>query len=114
MNIFEKKYLRISSASFKNPLFYLLRRRRLKKACAKWNADIVPLINARADCAEADRTEILMWDCLVWQEIQMWILLGSRQVVKDEFDWICDRRGFTAEQREYLKEMMKHVGLSPE
>lgn len=84
----------------------LVRWFRMRRACAKWNADI-PLIWAMA---EASHDGPFKWGQLVWQEIQMYIDL-AKQVDPSEFDNLCKRRGFDAMMREYLAGMLRHVGI---
>jgi len=78
---------------------------RMRRACAKWNADI-PLILAMAD---ANKDGAFKWGQLVWQEVWMYIGL-AKQVEPDEFDGLCKRRGFDAMMREYLAGMLRHIG----
>lgn len=40
----------------------------------------------------------------------MWIQIG-KQVTVEEFEWMCNRRGFDYPMRAYLIDMMTHVGL---
>jgi len=89
-----------------NPLALWLLWRRLNKAAKKWNADVERI---RCDAATTpDGT--FKWSQLVWQEIDMYILLGE-QVQPEEFEYLCKRRGFTPAMCVYLKEMMVSVGL---
>ena len=79
---------------------------RMRRAVAKWNADI-PLIMAMA---AANEDGAWKWSQLVWQEAWMYISL-AKQVEPEEFDWLCNRRGFDAMMRKYLEGMLRHVGL---
>ena len=51
----------------------------------------------------------LKWS-LVRQECEMYCLIAEN-IEKKEFDLLCKRRGFTKGMRNYIIEMMKHVGL---
>ena len=84
----------------------LIRWFRMRRACAKWNADI-PLIRAMAG---VNHDGPFKWGQLVWQEIQMYIDL-AKQVDPSEFDNLCKRRGFDDMMREYLTGMLRHVGI---
>lgn len=84
----------------------LIRWFRMRRACAKWNADI-PLIRAMAGVSHEGPFK---WGQLVWQEIPMYIDL-AKQVDPSEFDDLCKRRGFDAMMREYLAGMLRHVGI---
>ena len=89
----------------KNPLFQFMLKRRLKKAVAKWNKEIPEMLES---CCEE---LCFKWGQLVWQEIDMWIRIGDPYTPKKEMDWMCERRGFSPEQRAYLIEMMTYVGM---
>ena len=51
----------------------------------------------------------LKWT-LVRQECEMYCLIGEN-VEKNEFNKLCKRNKFTRPMRNYIVEMMKHVGL---
>lgn len=93
---------------------------RIVKAINKWEKDI-PYIKKCID--EDNKTlpvipkgesyrphRMFYWNQLVWQEIKMYIRLGKPVDLK-EFIWLCDRRGFTLNERNYLKAVLQHVGL---
>lgn len=82
-----------------------IKRKRNKKAVIKWNNDL-PEINKKIK----NEDDYFKWNQLVWQEIWMFISLAE-QVTEDDFLWICDRRGFTKDMANYLKEMLIHVGI---
>lgn len=83
---------------------------RINRAVRKWNSDI-PYIN---ECIEKESTEDnhrgFYWNQLVWQEINMYIRMGEKIAV-NEFCWLCDRRGFTLLEQNYLQSMMQYIGL---
>ncbi len=37
--------------------------------------------------------------------------MGTKQVTQEDFDFICDRRGFDQLMRSYIFKMMKYLGL---
>ncbi len=47
---------------------------------------------------------------LLQQELYMWSLIGQ-SITKNDFDWLCDRRGFNHEQRMFLVDGLKTIGL---
>lgn len=87
--------------------------RKLKKAIIRWNKDL-PYIKSRcAKYKKAYPTEDgreFYWHQLVWQEISMYIML-NKKIAPNEFAWLCNRRGFTLEEQNYLQSMMQYVGL---
>lgn len=87
--------------------------KRLDKACQKWNAEAEVLMEAEiaAEPDEGKQKRIpFMWSQIVWQEIDMWNRL-DKIVTTDEFESICNRRGFSQPQRDYLEEIMVHIDL---
>lgn len=48
---------------------------------------------------------------LIAQEISMWISLGKR-VDQGEFDWVCDRRGFSHNWQHFLYRTLLAIGLA--
>ena len=97
-----RQYVERNGSPVKNLLYWY----RHRKALKKWNTD-VPFITKQIGDSD-DRA--WKWSQLVWQEIWMWCKLGE-QVSQDDFDFIADRRGFDGAMREYLHDMMCHVGL---
>lgn len=93
--------------TIRNPVFYWIRDRRMKKAVKKWNADL-DYINRKIGTSEK---LLFSWHQLVWQEIDMWIRMGDPYKPKEEFIELVNRRGFDLDQRAYLREMMQHVGM---
>ena len=85
---------------------HLVLRWRVKRARKKWNRD-VPWIIRQAD---DDPENYFKWICLLWQEIEMWIILGKK-VGKIEFDVICKRRGFNDVQQQYIVDMLSYIRL---
>lgn len=47
------------------------------------------------------------WTQLMDQEIKMWNIIGK----VDDFEGICDMRGFTEDQKALLLEIIKVMGL---
>lgn len=47
---------------------------------------------------------------LVRQECEMYCLIGE-EVEVEEFDFLCEQRGFDKDMKEYIRGMMVHVGL---
>jgi len=63
-------------------------------------------LQGEMDKVKDDSTAVLKWT-FIWQETWMWIRMGHCA----DFDWLCDRRGFDSVQRQYLRDMMEHIGL---
>lgn len=83
--------------------------RRMRKASSFWNSRLDEI--HRSIVHSKDRTKAhFKWEQLVWQEIRMFILVGSK-VEDDDLRWLCRRRGFTRHQRDFLKQALRHVGL---
>jgi len=85
-----------------------LRRGRIKKAFNKWSADVDD--NQRKLDESVANDKNFKWTHLMWQEISMWIQVGD-QVKVEDFEWLCNRRGFDYPMRAYLIDIMTHVGL---
>jgi hypothetical protein len=81
-------------------------RRRMARACNKWNAE---LDHIKVEMSKSEDA-MFKWNQLVWQEVWMYIRLDE-PVDPEEFRLLCDRRGFTPEMRYFLVDMLKHVGL---
>lgn len=79
---------------------------RIKKAIKKWTDD-VSLI---AVMAKHNEDGCFKWGQLVWQEIWMYAKLRE-QVDPKEFYELCKRRGFDQFMSEYLRIMLKHIGI---
>ena len=95
------------------------------KAVEKWNGDeerikeyVKELEKTRKDDA------YFYWNQLVWQEILMYISIVSRNgtldhegnytfatIDRDDIEYICKRRGFGDNERNYLYEMIVHLGI---
>ncbi len=76
-----------------------------------WNAragEIESLIWTSAD----PKDTVFYWSQLVWQELDMWRMMGE-VVSKDDLNFIVDRRGFTDRQKHFLVEGLTHLGLGP-
>ena len=75
-----------------------------------------PVAMAKLDLTAEEREWLSAWDSfkamLVQQEIDAWVAEG-RVVSADEFNGICDRRGFTAEQRTQIENALREAGLWP-
>jgi len=97
----------VLTIKIKNPFFYWMFKRRIKKAVAKWNADL-EWINRQAVNRE---NGFFIWQQLVWQEINLWISIGDPRRPKEELAELVKRRGFSLDERLYLKDMMIHVGM---
>ncbi len=52
---------------------------------------------------------VFKWS-LVRQECEMYCLIGE-VVEAEEFELLCERRGFDQDMKEYIRGMMEHVGL---
>lgn len=82
------------------------KQRRKRHAASFWNQ--------RADYIDERIREsghLFKWEQLVWQEMEMWAALG-KPVPQDEFNFICDRRGFDGYQRHFLREYLNAAKLS--
>jgi len=89
--------------------------RRIPHICTKWNREIEgkfeeDLAEQQADELGVDEMIVFKWNQLVWQEILMWNSLDE-PVSKDDYLFICDRRGFSTKQRRYLEEMLEFMKL---
>jgi hypothetical protein len=83
--------------------------RRMRKALAFWNSRLDKI--SRSIVHSRDRIGArFKWNQLVWQEIRMFVLLGS-QVGDEDLRWLCQRRRFTRSQRQFLEQALEHVGL---
>ena len=76
-----------------------------EKAITKWNKDC---IGFKLD--SSDKDSFFKWNQLVWQEIDMWCRRGNK-VSPSEVAWLSQRRGFSEQQKNYLVEMLKYLGL---
>lgn len=84
-------------------------RRRLRQAVLFWNSRISEI--RMSITHSADRVDArFKWTQLVWQEILMYINL-DRPVEEDDLRWLCRRRGFTKNQRAFLRQALCHLGL---
>jgi len=88
----------------------------VEKAVNKWNGDL-EYIEAQVKSMNEDPARLgkvysghFCWSQMVWQECRMYAQLGAPVSVQ-EFNWLCKTRGFTTEQREYLKAMINHLEL---
>ncbi|HEY3377511.1 MAG TPA: hypothetical protein VGL77_08455 [Armatimonadota bacterium] len=82
---------------------------RLWRACAWWkrhSSDIEWFIATDDNVSEAS----FKWHQLAWQEIDMYIRLGT-SVDLEEFTSLCHRRYFNREQRIYLVNVLRYVGI---
>lgn len=52
---------------------------------------------------------VFKWS-LVRQECEMYCLIGE-EVEVEEFELLCERRGFDQDMKEYIRGIMEHVGL---
>ena len=77
----------------------------------KWNKDL-PKLNSYVKLSKKENASFY-WRLLVLQEIGMYIGL-AKQVTKEDFNWLCNRRGFDIYMRYYLKTMIIFVGLGKE
>ena len=87
----------------------VIRSKRILDVVEWWNAR-VDFMEQIIEAAEDPIQEHFKWAQLVWQEIVMWIQIG-KEIEADDMEFICDRRGFSAVQRQTLKDAMAHVGL---
>ena len=81
-------------------------------ALVEWWNDRVPMIEARikeADDPDGKDTGFF-WSQLIWQELVMWRQLG-KPVDDAGLDFIVNRRGFTAFQRDFLIEGLEFLEL---
>ena len=63
------------------------------------------------DMTEEEQNKYLFkWSALVRQEIDMWVRI-NKPVYIEEFDFICERRGFTKAMRNYLTSALEYVQL---
>ena len=100
------KYLQIE---FQNPFANWVCKYRCKKAAKRWNEDL-DIINTLYIPISKKENPAFYWAQLVTQEIFMYIRLG-KQVGPKEFNDLCERRGFDIDMKDYLKDMIKYVGL---
>jgi len=78
----------------------------LKKLDVKLNEDRSYLTERIVD---HDAFESIKWQ-FVPQECRMYCLIG-KQVERSDLEWLCERRGFDEEIKQYLIDTMKHIGL---
>lgn len=95
--------------TIKNPPAVWLSNRRYAKVAKKWNSDLKQM----NIWAKETKDGLWKWDQLVWQEIIMWVSM-NKQVGQKELDHICEIRGLDENMTDYLREMMKHIGLGKE
>lgn len=86
-----------------------------KKAVKKWNNDVHSellhkFMEEEKESWKKEASIFFYWSQLVWQEIDAWCM-DAKQVKQDDFDFICNRRGFDQLMRSYLFKMVKYIGL---
>lgn len=87
--------------------FTSTRRYRYRKYIEYWNSradDIAAMI--RNDDREQTQVTIT-WIDLIDQEIRYWINQGF----VSDFDWLAERRGFSADQQKLMREIIDVIGL---
>jgi len=103
-----------------------------KKYCDFWNSHVDFINNLMAEDKKLfpeDENITFKWVHLVQQEIEMWISLCSsssnsnliidckNEIYKhgyveiDDFDFICNRRGFTPAMIDFLVDILKEIGI---
>jgi hypothetical protein len=80
---------------------------RRKRLAEKWDADTEKLQNLLV--RDMDPDAVFKWNQLVTQELNMWC--QEPVVSQQEFDFICERRGFNPEQVAYMRESLAHAGI---
>lgn len=86
------------------------RYRRHVKYINYWNSQaerIAGLIKKQRMTGEDSVRVYFSWTQLMDQEIKMWNIIGE----VDDFQGICDMRGFTEDQKTLLLEIIKVMGL---
>jgi hypothetical protein len=81
-----------------------------EKLVAWWNARVSEMADRIQAAPEGSKDTYFYWSQLVWQELEMWEMLGHR-VDDDGFEFIANCRDFTPFQREFLEEGLTHLGL---
>lgn len=113
MKIFSLDW-RCSTQSFElripNYIYRLVKRWRMKRLYRRWEEKVVPILNGFPEVEGFDN-EWFKWRQLVSQEIMMWVQIGSRGKVLEEFDLICDRRGFDEQKRQVLLDLLRYCRL---
>lgn len=95
------------------------------KAVEKWNGDEERIKEYVKELEKTINDAYFYWNQLVWQEILMYISIVSRngtlddegnytiaEIEIDDVENICDRRGFGDNERNYLYEMIKYLGIN--
>ena len=110
----KKSIFKIIADFLKNPLY----NHRMAKYVKKWNSDR-PYIKR---CITEDKIALenaglsekanryFYWNQLINQEIAMDIKI-NKKVTTEDFIWLCDRRGFTVNERNYLRSMLQYLKL---
>lgn len=78
----------------------------LRKGREFWDQGI-PYIQARI---KIDGDDSFKWDQLVYQEIVMYAQL-NKKVTRKDYDFMCERRKFIPEQRQFLLDALRYMGL---
>lgn len=76
----------------------------------RWEVKVVPILNDLPDVDGFDESWF-KWREILAQEIMMWVRIGSRKTVLEEFEFICDRRGFDDRQRRVLRDLCRYCKL---
>jgi len=71
--------------------------------------DRIDWLQSKIDRSRDKGQAVLQWQ-LVVQELMMWADIAT-PVSKDDYRFICSRRGFTRTQRKFLEEALKFVHL---
>jgi len=100
------------TGKLKHVLKFLFRKRyrRHVKYINYWNSQaerIAELIKKQRMTGEDSVRVYFSWTQLMDQEIKMWNIIGK----VDDFEGICDMRGFTEDQKALLLEIIKVMGL---
>lgn len=75
-----------------------------------WNGQLEK-IQARIDDESLIKDYRFKWGQLIFQELDMWEVLGNPVYGDGGLDFIVNRRGFTEFQRDFLVRGLKHLGL---
>jgi hypothetical protein len=67
------------------------------------------VIKSKSTDPEILTEHVFKWG-LVRQECEMYCLIGD-EIEKEEFEELCQRRGFDRDMKEYVRGTMKYVGL---
>lgn len=100
--------------AFKKEINAILKERRTARYMnlwsEKWNADLVWISKQIENEMKYDSHAEFNWNQLVMQEINMWAIIAE-PVSSEQVEGLCERRGFSMSQKQYLIDMLLHMNL---